>query len=96
LRISFQEIDKFDEKIQEMANLGCPILLAGNCCKMEEKRNVTTEQGRNKAQQHGWPFLECSAKKNLNIAILFEILSEKLVYGDSSDGGNEGMGDEKD
>jgi hypothetical protein len=47
---------------------------------------VTAEEGRAKAQQYGCPFMECSAKANINIEKIFEKSLEQLLgLSDSGD-----------
>jgi hypothetical protein len=40
---------------------------------------VTAEQGRSKSERFKCPFLECSAKANINIAKIFERSLEQLL-----------------
>lgn len=41
-------------------------VLVGNKCDMEDKRQVTYEQGKSLADQWGVPFMETSAKAKIN------------------------------
>jgi GTPase SAR1 family protein len=68
------------------------IVIAGNKCDMESDRAVTTEQGRVKAQQYGCPFMECSAKANINIEKIFEKSLEQLFSLNDSGDKNSGKG----
>lgn len=52
-------------------------MLIGNKCDWEEKRAVSTEQGQQLANELGIPFLEVSAKNNINV--------EKAFYNLASD-----------
>lgn len=55
-----------------------PILLVGNMCDMEEKRNVGTHDGKMLAREWGCPFLETSAKTYCNVQDIFqEIVRER-------------------
>jgi GTPase SAR1 family protein len=49
--------------------------LIGNKCDWEEKRAVSTEQGQTLADELGIPFLEVSAKSNINIEKAFYSLA---------------------
>jgi uncharacterized membrane protein len=64
---------------------------------MESDRSVTAEQGRAKAAQFACPFLECSAKANINIAKIFEeSLKQLLGVSDKKDSEKKGgQGKEK-
>ena len=42
-------------------------MLLGNKCDMADKRKVSKDQGERIAREHSIPFLETSAKNNINI-----------------------------
>jgi Ras-related protein Rab-10 len=42
-------------------------MIIGNKCDMEDKRVIPTERGQEVAKHHGIPFIETSAKTNINI-----------------------------
>ena len=42
-------------------------MVLGNKCDMDDKRQVSKEQGERIAREHAIPFLETSAKNNINI-----------------------------
>ena len=46
-------------------------ILIGNKCDWEEKRAVSTEQGQALADELGIPFMEVSAKANINVEKAF-------------------------
>lgn len=49
-----------------------PMVLVGNKCDIEDQRQVSTEEGRNLAQDYGGiPFVECSALEALNCDEVF-------------------------
>jgi GTPase SAR1 family protein len=52
--------------------------LIGNKCDWEEKRAVSTEQGQALANELGIPFLEVSAKSNINIEKAFYSLASDI------------------
>lgn len=45
------------------------MILVGNKCDLETKREVETSVGRETAKNWGIPFLETSAKKDINIQV---------------------------
>lgn len=45
------------------------MILVGNKCDMEEERVVSTERGRQLAEQLGVEFYETSAKENINVKV---------------------------
>lgn len=63
--------------VEQHASEGVNKILIGNKCDWDEKRVVSTEQGQALADELGIPFLEVSAKANINI--------EKAFYSLASD-----------
>ena len=53
-------------------------ILIGNKCDWEEKRAVSTEQGQALADELGIPFLEVSAKSNINVDKAFYSLASDI------------------
>lgn len=62
----------------------------GNKCDMEEERVVSTERGRQLADQLGLEFFETSAKENINVKAVFErlvdIICDKMSESLDADG----------
>ena len=50
------------------------MILVGNKCDMEDERVVSTERGKQLADQLRLEFFESSAKENINVKIVFERL----------------------
>jgi small GTP-binding protein len=100
-QLSFEELDKFREKIVSFspatgAGAKPKMVFAGNKCDMESDRSVTAKQGRAKAAQFECPFMECSAKANINIAKIFEeSLKQLLGVADKKETEKKGQGKEK-
>ena len=61
--------------VEQHASEGVNKILIGNKCDWEEKRQVSTEQGQQLADELGIPFLEVSAKSNINIEKAFYSLA---------------------
>ncbi len=57
--------------ITEHANQDVQKMLIGNKCDISEKRIVTKERGMDMAQHYRIPFLETSAKDNVNVEEMF-------------------------
>lgn len=52
--------------------------MIGNKCDWEEKRAVSTEQGQALADELGIPFMEVSAKSNINVEKAFFSLASDI------------------
>lgn len=50
------------------------VVLVGNKCDLEDERVVSTERGKQLADQIGLEFFETSAKENINVKAVFERL----------------------
>ncbi|KAL4746197.1 hypothetical protein BDW72DRAFT_185441 [Aspergillus terricola var. indicus] len=78
---SFQNIRTWFSNVEQHASEGVHKILIGNKCDWEEKRAVTTEQGQQLADELGIPFLEVSAKNNINIEKAFYNLASDIKKG---------------
>jgi Ras-related protein Rab-10 len=76
---SFDNISKWLRNIEEHASPGVERMLLGNKCDMDDKRQVTKEQGERIAREHAIPFLETSAKNNINIEEAFMTLTANIL-----------------
>ncbi|CAF1244557.1 unnamed protein product [Adineta ricciae] len=68
---SFENINKWLRNIDDHASDDVVKMLIGNKCDMEDKRCITRTRGDALAREHGIPFLETSAKNNVNIEKAF-------------------------
>jgi Ras-related protein Rab-8A len=85
LIFGFTDIRTWFSNVEQHASEGVHKILIGNKCDWEEKRAVTTEQGQQLADELGIPFLEVSAKNNINIEKAFYNLASDIKKGmDSS------------
>ncbi|KAJ0142555.1 Uncharacterized protein HZ326_14603, partial [Fusarium oxysporum f. sp. albedinis] len=66
------------QNVEQHATEGVNKILIGNKCDWEEKRVVSTEQGQALADELGIPFLEVSAKSNINIDKAFYSLAADI------------------
>lgn len=78
---SFQNIRTWFSNVEQHASEGVHKILIGNKCDWEEKRAVSTEQGQQLADELGIPFLEVSAKNNINIEKAFYNLASEIKKG---------------
>ena len=69
------DIRTWFSNVEQHASEGVNKILIGNKCDWEEKRAVSTEQGQALADELGIPFLEVSAKSNINVEKAFYSLA---------------------
>lgn len=72
------DIRTWFSNVEQHASEGVNKILIGNKCDWEEKRVVSTEQGQALADELGIPFLEVSAKSNINIDKAFYSLATDI------------------
>lgn len=65
------DIRTWFSNVEQHATEGVNKILIGNKCDWEEKRAVSTEQGQALADELGIPFMEVSAKSNINVEKAF-------------------------
>ncbi|CRK44749.1 hypothetical protein BN1723_006275 [Verticillium longisporum] len=75
---SFNNIRTWFANVEQHATEGVNKILIGNKCDWEDKRVVSTEQGQQLADELGIPFLEVSAKSNINIDQAFYSLAADI------------------
>jgi Ras-related protein Rab-10 len=76
---SFDSIGKWLRNIDENANEDVVRMIMGNKCDMEDKRVIQTERGQEVAKHHGIPFIETSAKTNINVTRAFHDITLKIL-----------------
>lgn len=54
-------------------------ILVGNKCDLEEKRQVSYEQGKEFADNHGMKFIETSAKTSFNVGDSFVTMTKEII-----------------
>lgn len=76
-RDSFNSIGSWLEQINSHADQNvCVIICATKC---DAEREVTEEQGQALADKHGFTYIECSAKANINVVAAFEAIAHEIV-----------------
>lgn len=69
------DIRTWHSNIEQHASDGVNKILVGNKCDWEEKRAITSEAGRELAEELGVKFMETSAKVNLGVEDAFFTLA---------------------
>jgi GTPase SAR1 family protein len=72
------DIRTWFSNVEQHASEGVNKILIGNKCDWEDKRAVSTEQGQALADELGIPFLEVSAKSNINVEKAFFSLATDI------------------
>ena len=72
------DIRTWFSNVEQHATEGVIKILIGNKCDWEEKRAVSTEQGQALADELGIPFMEVSAKANINVEKAFFSLASDI------------------
>jgi GTPase SAR1 family protein len=72
------DIRTWFSNVEQHATEGVNKILIGNKCDWEEKRVVSTERGQQLANELGIPFMEVSAKNNINVEKAFYSLASDI------------------
>ena len=78
-RDKLEKKEKWVEDIKNSAPADCVIFLIGNKSDLIDKRQVTYQEGKNKAEELGLLFNEVSAKNGDNILLIFGNISEAII-----------------
>ena len=76
---SFENVDKWIDDFKSKADDDAVIILIGNKSDLDDKREVSKEEGESKAQMNKFAFMETSAKDNNNVQKAFETLFGEIV-----------------
>ena len=76
---SFLNIDKWIGELKTNGSDDILIILVGNKTDLEDKREVSTDDGEKKAKQYGIAFCETSALQGKNIEYAFNILIDEII-----------------
>ena len=88
---SFEAIDGIIEDVYRVRDdTNVPMVLIGCKCDLEDKREVTSEEGKSFAEGHGMLFFETSAKTGVNVdeslkALIEECEEFSLLGGNEND-----------
>src|SRR5579864_1651259 len=82
---SFKNIDHWIRNVDSHASENVDKILIGNKCDMEDDRAVATQRGQALADDYSMPFMEVSAKTNVNVVDVFtciaRIVKKRLMDG---------------
>lgn len=78
LTLTAPDIRTWFSNVEQHASEGVNKILIGNKCDWEEKRAVSTAQGQALADELGIPFIEVSAKSNINVEKAFFSLASDI------------------
>ncbi|CAO3634277.1 unnamed protein product [Mucor hiemalis] len=89
-RESFLNTSKWIDDVRAERGDEAIVVLVGNKTDLNEKRNVTTEEGEKRAKELNVMFIETSAKAGHNVKILFRKIAQALpgIHGNSMNGDN--------
>ncbi|CAK0845168.1 unnamed protein product [Prorocentrum cordatum] len=85
-RASFLNTSKWIEDVRSERGTDVVIVLVGNKVDLTDRRQVTTEEGEQKAKENGVMFIETSAKMGYNVKALFRQLAQNLPGPDETAG----------
>ncbi|KAF3422190.1 hypothetical protein E2986_07186 [Frieseomelitta varia] len=77
---SFNSVQDWVTQIKTYSCDNAQVILVGNKCDMEDERVITTERGKQLADQLGVQFFETSAKENINIKTVDVGNDEQIKY----------------
>lgn len=78
-KVSFENVEKWMKEVQVMGESDMYFILIGNKADLDDKREVSTEQGEEKAKNLGIAFMETSAKTSHNVDNVFNQTCEHIV-----------------
>ncbi|KEY66622.1 hypothetical protein S7711_01917 [Stachybotrys chartarum IBT 7711] len=92
---SFQNTKKWIDDVRAERGNDVIIVLVGNKTDLNEKREVTTQQGEDEAKKNNLMFVETSAKLGHNVKNLFKRIAQALPGMEGSDAANQASSQSK-
>lgn len=77
-RTSFKNVKYWIKEVEKYASENVKMLLIGNKCDLESKREISKQEGKDLADEYKISFLETSAKNNSNINEAFTSLAVEI------------------
>ena len=75
---SHQDVHNWMAEVEKHAADNISRILVGNKCDLEDKRDVSKEQGEEMAEHYGVRFLETSAKVSNNVEQAFTLMTREI------------------
>ena len=75
---TFDSVDRWINELNNSGDKNITMLLIGNKCDLEAQRQVTKEQGEEKAKAFKVAFLETSAYSGENLDMAFEMIMKEV------------------
>ena len=75
---SFKNIDTWMNEVEKHASDNVSRILVGNKSDMEESRQVSTDEGKELADQYNIRFMETSAKESANVEEAFTLMTKEI------------------
>jgi GTPase KRas protein len=92
-RPSFEQVSVFKDQVLRVKDKDkIPMMLVGNKCDLEEKREVSTAEGQDLSRAFGASFKEASAKTRVNVEEAFYDLVRKIRSHRQGTSGKQGGG----
>eukprot|EP01115_Flamella_aegyptia_P001911 TRINITY_DN131_c0_g1_i1.p1 TRINITY_DN131_c0_g1~~TRINITY_DN131_c0_g1_i1.p1 ORF type:complete len:209 (-),score=61.90 TRINITY_DN131_c0_g1_i1:87-674(-) len=86
-RTSFEQVSVFKEQVMRVKDADkLPIMLVGNKCDLEDKREVEPKEGEDLSKAIGCHFKEASAKTRINVEEAFYDLVREIRHTQESGG----------
>ena len=76
---SFEKVDEWVRDVRNFASPNCVLVLVGNKCDLESRREVSFNQGQDFADRQGLIFFETSAMTGENVDALFNECVKTVV-----------------
>ena len=89
-RLTFESVDKWIQDLNMNSDKNITLLLIGNKKDLADKREVTKEEGEEKAKSFGLAFLETSALTGENIDKVFDYMLKEVYNKTTTEKANNG------
>ena len=78
---SFEALKSWLQRLKEFGPKGLIIMIVGNKCDLADGRQVDREQAESFAKSEDCLYLECSAREDVNVELIFQEIARLLPSG---------------
>ena len=76
---SFQEVERYVDTINEQCDADCIKILVGNKSDLAAEEQVSTQDGKEKAEMIGIPYFQTTAREMAGLTILFNHILKATI-----------------
>jgi len=87
--VSFEALKSWLQRLREFGPMGLALIIVGNKCDLDDKRQISKETAEAFAKQEGCLYLETSARDDTNVELVFQEIARLLPKSSEEENGDD-------